>query len=112
MLQILYSLSWKEGRALFLLYLSHLILILLKSLKIQRNRANSPAFLRENAREGFTLPEICNFDFLLILAPVVTPLGPLQVIAVSCLHRRPGPSTPSVWRKANYIPQEIYRHLT
>lgn len=111
MLQIFYALSWKEG-ALFLLHLSHLILVLLKTLKIQRNRANSPASLRENAREAFTLPEICQFDLLSILAPVVAPLGSLQVIAVSCLHHRPGPSTSSVWGKAKYIPQETYSHIT
>lgn len=109
MLQTLYSLSWTESRAFCLL---NLFLILIKSLKIQRNRANSPASLRENAREGFALPEICRFDFVIIMAPVVTPLGPLQVIAVSCLHHRPGPSALSVWRKAKCIPQESHRHIT
>lgn len=73
-LQTLYSLSWTEETALFLLRLFNWILILIKSLKIQRRRANSPASLRENAREGFTLPEICQFDFILIMAPAASQL--------------------------------------
>lgn len=55
--------------------------------------SNSPASLRKNAREGFILSQIYQFDLILIMAPVVTLLGSLQVVAVSCLHLRPGPST-------------------